>query len=742
MSVLSSRTNRSTDQERLHHSNAYPISYQNMRGAVGITRVRPRLTGLPAINIRIGRSFPQLDSVLVQVEPRAHFTTGNSHPATYPAPLKNPNKPSKNTKREELYLGAAAAFFTMHRAPAALVTRPMTDPNIEIRTPRDPNTLSNYHNFVTRHTSASYEIDFEKRVLKGAVVLTLESLTDAESKEIVLDTSFLSISDVKLNGKEVKWNLGDRMEPYGAPLSITLAEGVSKGAKVDVEITLETTEKCTALQWMTPAQTSNKKHPYMFSQCQAIHARSVFPCQDTPDVKSTFDFALRSPLPVLASGLPTGAKDYKDGTLLYTFEQKVPIPSYLFAIASGDLASASIGPRSTVWSGPEELLACQHELQGEIEPFMKAVHSVVSVPYQWTQYNCLILPPSFPYGGMENPVWTYATPSIISGDKQNVDVIAHELSHSWSGNLVSAASWEHFWLNEGWTTYLERRIQASIHGEPHRHFSSIIGWKALEGAMERYGEDHEYTKLIVDLKGKDPDDAFSTIPYEKGFHALYAFELLLGKEKWDTFIPHYFDTFKFKSLDSYDFKSCLIDFFAKDAEAKKKLDDFDWDKLFYAPGFPAKPQFDESMVKSCYALADKWQARVEKGEKFQAKSGDIEGWVANQSVVFLERLENFAEHFKAEDVLEMGEAYGYGTTQNIEVVSRYLSIGLMAKVRDTYEPAAELLGKIGRMKFVRPLFRLLEKADRELAVSTFERNKDFYHPICRQMVEKDLFGKS
>jgi leukotriene-A4 hydrolase len=154
---------------------------------------------------------------------------------------------------------------------------------------------------------------------------------------------------------------------------------------------------------MTKAQTSNKKHPYMFSQCQAIHARSIFPCQDTPDVKSTFNFAIRSPLPVLASGLPTGQTDHQNGTLLYTFEQKVPIPSYLFAIASGDLACASIGPRSTVWSGPEELLACQKELEGEIEPFMDAVEAVVSPKYQWTQYNCLILPPSFPYGGMENP---------------------------------------------------------------------------------------------------------------------------------------------------------------------------------------------------------------------------------------------------------------------------------------------------------------------------------------------------
>ncbi|KAL1606032.1 Leucyl aminopeptidase yscIV [Nothophoma quercina] len=634
----------------------------------------------------------------------------------------------------------------MHRAPAAMVTKPV---DVEIRTPRDPNTLSNYHNFVTKHTSVDFEIDFEHKILSGAVGLDLESLTDENVKEVVLDSSFLDISEVKVDGKTAQFEVGDRIEPYGAPLRVTLPSSIPKGKIVSIVIAVSTTEKCTALQWMTPAQTSNKKHPYMFSQCQAIHARSVFPCQDTPDVKSTFSFSLRSPLPVLASGLPTGASEYQppkkdgeQGTLKYTFEQKVPINSYLFAVASGDLASASIGPRSTVWTGPEELLECKSELDGEIEPFMKAIESTVAPNYQWTQYNILILPPSFPYGGMENPVWTYATPSIISGDKQNIDVIAHELSHSWSGNLVSCASWEHFWLNEGWTTYLERRIQAYIHGEPHRHFSAIIGWKALEESIERYGTDHEYTKLITNLKGQDPDDAFSSVPYEKGFHALYQFELLLTKEKWDKFIPHYFSTFANKSLDSYDFKACLISFFEKDAEASKKLADFDWDKLFYAPGYPPKPHFDDSLVKTCYQLADKWEAHVSGAAKgdFKPKADDIDGWVSNQSVVFIERLQAFGAKFSAEDIRLLGETYGYNKTANIEVSSRYLCLGLKAKAPETYQPASELLGKIGRMKFVRPLFRLLNEADRKLAVETFEKNKDFYHPICRQMVEKDLFG--
>jgi leukotriene-A4 hydrolase len=489
-----------------------------------------------------------------------------------------------------------------------------------INMPRDHNTLSNYNNWKTRHTIANLAIDFKKQCLAGTVILQLESITEKESEEITLDTSFLDIQEVSVNGSKSKdWKVKDRFEPYGSPLSIKIPGGVAKGVSVALEITLSTTDKCTALQWLTPAQTSNKKFPYMFSQCQAIHNRSIFPCQDTPDVKSTYDFHIRSPLPVVASGLSRGASSFKhgangeSGTLLYSFHQGIPMPSYLFAIASGDIATASIGPRSLVSTGPEELSDAKWELEADTEKFIEVAEKLI-FPYQWTQYNVLVLPPSFPYGGMENPVFTFATPTIISGDRENVDVIAHELSHSWSGNLVSNASWEHFWLNEGWTTYLERRIQAAVHGEPHRDFSAIIGWKALEDSVNLFGHDHEFTKLVIDLKGKDPDDAFSSIPYEKGFHFLYYLEKLVGKSSFDQFIPHYFTTWLKKSLDSYDFKATLLDFFASDKAASEALKAVDWDTWFYKPGLPPKPKFDTSMVDKCYALADKWESKVSTTE--------------------------------------------------------------------------------------------------------------------------------
>ncbi|KAK4629228.1 Leukotriene A-4 hydrolase [Fulvia fulva] len=617
-----------------------------------------------------------------------------------------------------------------------------------IHAPRDPNTLSNYNAWRTKHTTANFTIDFDAKRLLGTVQLELEKLAD-ESK-IVLDTSHLNIVSVDIGDEKVDWDLSaKRVEPYGSPLTIDLNKKQLEAAspRLTLQIGVQTTKDCTALQWLTPGQTSNKKHPYMFSQCQAIHARSLLPCQDTPDVKSTYSFNIRSPLPVLASGLPAGVKDFqpgengKPGTLLYSYNQEIPMASYLFALASGDLASASVGPRSTVWTGPEELKASQWEFEKDTEAFIQTAEKLV-YPYAWTTYNVLVLPPSFPYGGMENPVYTFATPTLISGDRQNVDVIAHELAHSWSGNLVSNASWEHFWLNEGWTVYLERRLVAEIHGgDKHRDFSAIIGWKALSDSIDGFGEDHEFTKLIPDLKGKDPDDAFSSVPYEKGFVFLYHLEKLVGKAKWDKFIPHYFTAFKQKSVDSYEFKATLLDFFANDNDAAKKLNDVDWDKWFYSAGYPPKPDFDTELADQCYQLADQWQALNLGKANFKPSSKDIENFTANQSVVFLEKVQTFDKPLSPELVDTMGKEYGFASSKNVELVSRYLVVGLQARDQSVYEPTAKLLGEVGRMKFVRPLYKELIKCDRKLADSTFERLKDFYHPICRGMVEK-MFEKT
>ncbi|KAF7198402.1 Leucine aminopeptidase 2, partial [Pseudocercospora fuligena] len=568
-----------------------------------------------------------------------------------------------------------------------------------IHAPRDPNTLSNYNAWRTKHTTADFDVDFDAKRLTGVVHLELEKF--AKESKVILDTSHLEITGVEVEGDKAQWELAkSRIEPYGSPLTINVEEKhhQSSSPTLKLRIGVNTTKDCTALQWLTPAQTSNRKHPYMFSQCQAIHARSLFPCQDTPDVKSTYTFNIRSPLPVLASGLPAGVKDFrpgengKPGTLLYAFHQEIPMPSYLFALASGDLASASIGPRSTVWTGPEELKASQWEFEKDTEAYIQAAEKIV-----------------YP--------------------------------HSWSGNLVSNASWEHFWLNEGWTTYLERRLQADIHGgDQHRDFSAIIGWKALTDSIEQFGEDHEFTKLIPDLKGKDPDDAFSSVPYEKGFNFLYHLEKLVGKDKWDRFIPHYFTTFKKRSVDSYEFKATLLSFFESDKEASKKLNDLDWDTWFYKPGFPPKPNFDTTLADIPLNLAKDWQALNDGKSDFKPSKKDIADFNSNQSVVFLEAVQTWEKPLKTDLVDLMGDIYSFAGSKNVELVSRYFVAGLQAGAKSVFEPTAKLLGEVGRMKFVRPLYRELIKNDPELAKKTFEKNKEFYHPICRGMVEK-LFEK-
>ena len=303
---------------------------------------------------------------------------------------------------------------------------------------------------------------------------------------------------------------------------------------------------------------------------------------------------------------------------------------------------------------------------------------------------------------MENPVYTYVTPTVVSGDRENVDVVAHELSHSYSGNLVTAATWQDFWLNEGWTTYLERRLQAAMFGEPFRDFSAIIGWKGLKDSVTEYGEDkREYTKLIPNLKGQDPDDFFSQVPYEKGYTFLSYLETLVGKEKWNEYIPHYFTTFARRSLDSLEFKENLVNFFAADESASTALKTVDWDAWYYGTGLPPKPIFDTSLADVCYALASKWENA--STNHFKSSSEDVKGWKGRQLVVFLDSVNDFAEPLSKELAQAMGDTYGFFESKNVEVTARYYRVGLRSRDEKVYQPTTELLSNVGRMKFVRPL---------------------------------------
>lgn len=589
-------------------------------------------------------------------------------------------------------------------------------------------------------------MNFARQRLQGSVTFQLCALGDAPA--IVLDSSHVSISRVLVNNETADFAIGERVEPLGAPLSIQHA--CKKDDRITLQIHYETTENCTALQWLQPSQTDGKQLPYLFSQCEPIHARSMFPCFDTPAVKSKYEYNIKSVSQVLTSGLLASkqAIEGQDGDNDYKFFQPVPIPSYLVSIASGDIVGAPIGPRSKVFSEPSFIDACQYEFEKDTEKFIQTAEKIV-FDYEWKDYDVLVLPPSMPFGGMEHPNCTFATPTLIAGDRQNVDVIAHELAHSWSGNLVTNASFEHFWLNEGWTVYLERRILRSIHGEKFRQLSAIIGWNDLKNSIKSMGESaSRFSTLVQDLKdGTDPDDSFSTVPYEKGFNLLYHLEQLIGLEKFDPFIKHYFTMFKYKSLDTYQFLDCLYEFYANDHEL---LDSVDWDLWLYQPGLPPMPKFDTQLVDECYDLASNWIKTIvnepaSMSSKFSAK--DIAQFESNQNGVFLDTLASYEgkdgftwSSENGQKAIElMSTIYSkYSTSQNAEVVFRWFRLLLTARVQKSYQPLADWIGTVGRMKFVRPSYTLLNKVDHQLAIDTFLKNENFYHPICKAMVKKDI----
>ncbi|KAH3901283.1 bifunctional aminopeptidase/epoxide hydrolase SCDLUD_002774 [Saccharomycodes ludwigii] len=633
-------------------------------------------------------------------------------------------------------------------------------PSLENKRPKessptyDHSTLSNYKSVLGNlfNTDLQLSINFDKKQIDGTVTFELKS---TNTNVYHLDTSYLDIHSIKYNNQQINnWSILDRVGALGSRLVIKdIPEGNSANSN-KLSIDFSTTDKCTALQWLDSNQTSGK--PYVFSQLEAIHARSLFPCFDTPSVKSKYTCTIKSPLPVVFSGIEKESHE-KD---VYAFEQTVPIPSYLIGIASGNLVSADIGPRSKVYTEPFRLKDAQWEFDGDVERFIETAEQLI-FKYEWGSYNVLINPQSYPYGGMESPNMTFATPTLIAYDKSNVDVIAHELAHSWAGNLVTNCSWDHFFLNEGWTVYLERRILGAIHGDPARHFSALIGWNDLENSINAMSNPERFSKLVQDLSdGCDPDEAFSSVPYEKGFNLLFHLETKLGgTEVFDPFIKHYFSTFSKKSLDTWQFLDCLFDFYHSNYYYKNSKErdytkyeilrnEVDWETWLFKAGMPPKPIFNTELADSVYDLVHKWKSLVSKTDNtnsFTPSPGDIKNFNSNQLVLFLDTLCNPKEgglhnwYEYSEVVEKFLSVYGklIGGSRNAEVIFRFFRFQVYSHNKESYLKLSDWLGTVGRMKFVRPGYRLLNMVDRSLALETFKKYEYTYHPICATLVKQD-----
>jgi hypothetical protein len=436
----------------------------------------------------------------------------------------------------------------------------------------------------------------------------------------------------------------------------------------------------------------------------------------------------------------------------FTFRQDTPIPSYLIALAAGHLESRQIGPRSRVWCEPGVLDRAAWEFQ-DTELFISAAEEITGFPYIWKRYDILLLPPSFPYGGMENPCLTFLTPSLLTGDRSLVDVLAHEISHSWTGNLVTAANWQHFWLNEGCTMFLERKILAKVHGdnEPLRHFNAICGLADLKEALQVFGPLSEATKLVPDLSQTDPDDVFSSIPYEKGHTLLAVLEETVGGPKvFQTFFKSYIKTFAYKSITSQDFISAFQAHFPKIS--------FNWNEWLNMPGSPpSTPNYDRSLMTPCEQLVSKFLSSLqsksddENQENSSALSCAFAQFSLDQKLVFLDllalKLPSLSENIsqRALNLLE-GPTFGLGGERNVEICLRWFLLALRAGYTASQVPSAALLfiTQHGRMKYNRPIYRELYKLGgefRQAAIETFYNNRPFYHPIAAAMIEKDLCMK-
>ncbi|XP_067914869.1 leukotriene A-4 hydrolase [Heterodontus francisci] len=603
---------------------------------------------------------------------------------------------------------------------------------------RDSSSFTTVAEFTTRHLALSLRVDFQACQITARAALTIEALRDGSS-DLILDTRDLKILQATANGQDVKFSLGDKHSFKGTPLTITLPFKLLRGQQAVVEVSYETSPEASALQWLTAEQTAGKKHPYLFSQCQAIHCRSMVPCQDTPSVKSTYSARVSVPkeLVALMSANRDGelADDQDESRKIFCFRQMVPMPSYLIALVVGSLESRAIGPRSRVWSEKEVVDAAAYEFE-ETEKMLKTAEDLMG-PYVWGQYDLLILPPSFPYGGMENPCLTFVTPTLLAGDRSLSNVIAHEISHSWTGNLVTNKTWEHFWLNEGHTVYLERMIGRSMFDEKFRQFAAIGGWKDLVEAIETFGPTNPLTSLVPRLCDTDPDDAFSSVPYEKGFALLYHLEELLGgPDIFMGFLKAYTQIFAYSSVTTEDWKKCLYSYFNNKTEI---LNQVDWNAWFHSPGIPPfTPHYDISMADACMTLCKRWSIATD-AELDCFREADLKEMSSQQIIEFLALL-LLEPPLRLNNVKRMQEAYKLNNIKNAEIKFRWLRLCLRAHWEKAIPLALDMVTVQGRMKFTRPLYRDLynfEKA-RPQAIETFMKNKPCMHPITATLVAKDL----
>ena len=609
---------------------------------------------------------------------------------------------------------------------------------ISISNQKELNTFSNYDIIFQTNINVHFIVDFDNKKVDGEVTISFKALDDGEV--IILDTKSLIIKNVKdSTGNALDFKLDNyyRLESHGVPLKIY--KEYSKDDTFDITIEYSTTKDCMAIDWLEPEQTSGGKYPFMYSQCQSILCREMLPIQDTPAVKMPVTISITVPEELIGLAAGLFVEEMSNGNnKTFTYALDIPIPSYLIAIAAGDIGSQNVSERCTIYAEKNVVEKAAWEFS-DTEKFLKIAENYIG-EYIWGQYNILVLPPSFPFGGMENPTLTFLTPSLIAGDKSLVSVVAHEISHSWTGNLVTNENWPDFWLNEGFTMFIERKILANHKDKDMAKLDAMVGLSNLKADIIAFGESKSFSSLQPNLLGRNPDDAFNKVPYEKGFNLLYYLENKVNNEElFQKFLRSYIDKFKRGVVKYMDFRTFFEDFIKNNVQDWEKiLNDIEWDKWVFAPGFPP--------VENDFS--NKYADEVNKAVKdfYDDKLGD--DFVKTFKDWFTLLKQNFLNKIKETDIELSFTQLNYLNEKleliqgkyNVEVsCSYYLTVLYHGALSTKFEDSlVDFLGKHGRINYIRPLFSALARRNKELAIKTLDKYRNFYHSIIIKYIEIDL----
>ncbi len=572
------------------------------------------------------------------------------------------------------------------------------------------------------HVDLDLTADFNAHAFAGTAGLDVQA--EGADPVLTLDTRELSIEAVTDDkGKALKWELGKADPILGAPLKVTLGEARR------VQVKYHTSPGAEALQWLTPAQTAGGKLPYLFSQGQAILNRTWIPTQDSPGIRQTWSARIVAPeaLTVVMSAAMQGPEERPVGEgRAWHFTMEHPVAPYLIAIAIGDIAFREVGPRTGVYTEPSILAAAATEFS-DLEKLVSAAESLYG-EYRWGRYDLLVLPPSFPFGGIENPRLTFATPTVIAGDKSLVNLVAHELAHSWSGNLVTNATWADFWLNEGFTVYFENRIMERVYGLPAANMQADLGWTSLQEQIASLGgANGPDTRLHIDLAGRSPDDGLTDIAYEKGATFLRTIEAAVGRERWDAYLKDYFDRHAFQPQTSARFLADLREHLIRgDAALEGKIG---LDAWVYQPGLPAN---------AVHITAEAFK-QVDAAATAFASSGklpDAGAWSTSERVRFLNRLPRRQPAARLESLVKL---LSLDSQRNSEVRFAWLRIAIANHYAPAMPQPEEFLTSMGRRKFVLPLFTdLMAQGDwgKGIAVPLYAKARPGYHAVTVGSVDK------